>query len=627
MTIASSVICRTTARSWLMSTYETPVSSRMSASRLRICAWIETSRAATDSSRMSTRGAAARARAIATRWRWPPLSAPGRARSWRSSRPTRSPSSAARRRRTSFAVPGRWSRSTSSIACSALWRGSRLEYGSWKTICTSLPRRRRSFAHPRRVEPARPPAVIVPAVGAVSPTSIRATVVLPDPDSPTIASDPPGATERSTPSTARTSPKTLRSPLAASTGSAMGHHLLGGAVEQLRGADAAHEPAVERLDRRPGRAAGVDDVRAARRERAAVRRLERADRPAGDRRQAAHRGVDRGPRGRERRGVGMQRAVVQVRARAGLDDLPGVHDRRAVAHGAGELEVVGDEQHRHAAVAPELVEDRHHLGLRRHVERRGRLVGEQQPRLHEQRRGDHPPLQQAARQLVRVLAEPPLAVGDADVRERLDRAAPRLAGADPPQRPQRLGQEVADRPHRVDVRARVLEDQRDRAAVVAQAAAPKRRDVGALEPDRPRGRRARGKQPPDRAGRHRLARPRPADEPDRLAGADLQRHVVEHASHPAFDGQLGGEVLDLEQRRRHATASGSASMTGRRAGTSNHGRARSSAAPTRNVVTSSYERPAICRPVGTPLLANPDGTFSTGSRDRTLNTGVNAMWK
>ena len=70
-----------------------PRSSRMSARTLSTCAWIETSRAATDSSRMSTRGSVARARAIATRWRWPPDRAFGMALICRWSRPTTSASS------------------------------------------------------------------------------------------------------------------------------------------------------------------------------------------------------------------------------------------------------------------------------------------------------------------------------------------------------------------------------------------------------------------------------------------------------------------------------------------------------------------------------------------------------
>src|SRR5581483_2886617 len=100
-----------------------------------------------------------------------------------------------------------------------LWRGSRLEYGSWKTICTSDPRLRRSDADRAGVERSRPQARIVPAVGLVRPTSIRAIVVLPDPDSPTIASEPPACTERSTSSTATTDPKSLRRPVACRIGS------------------------------------------------------------------------------------------------------------------------------------------------------------------------------------------------------------------------------------------------------------------------------------------------------------------------------------------------------------------------------------------------------------------------
>ncbi len=110
----ASVSCRTTARSWLISTYETPVSSRMSASRLRICAWIETSSAATDSSRISTRGsrrerAGDRDRAGAGRRRAPA----GSARAWRASSPTRSQQLACARGRR--ALPSRvCRRSTSS---------------------------------------------------------------------------------------------------------------------------------------------------------------------------------------------------------------------------------------------------------------------------------------------------------------------------------------------------------------------------------------------------------------------------------------------------------------------------------------------------------------------------------
>ena len=58
-------------------------------SRLRICAWIETSSAATHSSAMIRRGSTARARAMPTRWHCPPLSWCGRRSASSGDKPTR----------------------------------------------------------------------------------------------------------------------------------------------------------------------------------------------------------------------------------------------------------------------------------------------------------------------------------------------------------------------------------------------------------------------------------------------------------------------------------------------------------------------------------------------------------
>ena len=82
------------------------------------------------------------------------------------------------------------------------------------------------------------------------------------------------------------------------------------------------------------------------------------------------------------------------------------------------------------------------LRLHGHVERGRRLVGDQQPRLVDQRHGDHRALAHAARELVRVGAEPVAGVRDADQGEHLRRAlrgppAWRRRGA--PGRPPRAG--------------------------------------------------------------------------------------------------------------------------------------------------------------------------------------------
>ena len=297
------------------------------------------------------------------------------------------------------------------MAPSAVWRGSRLVYGSWNTICTSRPRRRRSAADRAGRDRSRPQAVIDPAVGRSSPTIIRAIVVLPDPDSPTMAIEPASATRNDTSSTATRSPNSLRSEVTSRTGVT--------ARSALAGADGQASPRSSRArthrDRPPsssvisGSPARQSSWRAAPgRERALVgRRLERGQRAAGDGQQPVGRLRDVGAGRRERRGVRVQRVVVQPGRRADLHDLPGVHHRGAVADGGGELQVVRDEHHGQAELAPQVVEDGHDLGLGGDVERRGRLVGQQQPRLGEQRGGDHDPLQHPAGQLVRVLPQPP----------------------------------------------------------------------------------------------------------------------------------------------------------------------------------------------------------------------------
>ena len=68
---------RTTARSWLTKRYVSPSRSCSSRRRLRICAWIETSTADTASSRTTSSGSSASARAIDTRWHCPPESSRG----------------------------------------------------------------------------------------------------------------------------------------------------------------------------------------------------------------------------------------------------------------------------------------------------------------------------------------------------------------------------------------------------------------------------------------------------------------------------------------------------------------------------------------------------------------------
>ncbi len=138
-TAVSSQSCSTTARLCEISTYASPRSRRSLAMSSRIRACTVTSSALVGSSRTSTRGSTESARAIATRWRWPP-------ESWCGYRPRHLGVEAdlgeqrgdARRRplaRGTILCARRGSAIVEPIRA----RGSSDVVGSWNTICTCAP--------------------------------------------------------------------------------------------------------------------------------------------------------------------------------------------------------------------------------------------------------------------------------------------------------------------------------------------------------------------------------------------------------------------------------------------------------------------------------------------------------
>ena len=89
-------------------------------------------------------------------------------------------------------------------------------------------------------------------------------------------------------------------------------------------------------------------------------------------------------------------------------------------------EIVRDQQHAHAQIALQVGEQLEDLRLNGHVERGGRLVGDQQLGLAGERDGDHHALAHAARQLVRIGVDALSGRRNADPLEQPDRARPRL---------------------------------------------------------------------------------------------------------------------------------------------------------------------------------------------------------
>ena len=96
-----------------------------------------------------------------------------------------------------------------------------------------------------------------------------------------------------------------------------------------------------------------------------------------------------------------------------------VDDHHLVGHVGDDAEIVGDQQHRHVELGLQVAQQLQDLRLDGDVERRRRLVGDQQRRPADQRHGDHGALAHAARQLERIHVVGALRIGEADQAEHL----------------------------------------------------------------------------------------------------------------------------------------------------------------------------------------------------------------
>ena len=122
---------------------------------------------------------------------------------------------------------------------------------------------------------------------------------------------------------------------------------------------------------------------------------------------------------------------------------------------------MGDQDHCEVVLAAEAVEQPEDPGLHGDVERRRRLVGDQQLRTAGEGDRDRDPLAHPAGELVRVGAEGLGPVRDAHLLEQLERTALGGAAVEAEVVPDVLGQLPADREHRVQRRHRILEDHRE----------------------------------------------------------------------------------------------------------------------------------------------------------------------
>ncbi|MHC3926357.1 hypothetical protein ACMZ4W_01459 [Brevundimonas naejangsanensis] len=117
----------------------------------------------------------------------------------------------------------------------------------------------------------------------------------------------------------------------------------------------------------------------------------------------ARRGV--GGVGQQALGIGMRHAGADARDGRLLDQFAVLHHRQPVGGFGHDGEVVGDEDQTHAVLAHQPLQQVQHLSLRRHVQRRRRLVRDQQFGRQGDGDGDGDALPLAARQFVRIAGQ------------------------------------------------------------------------------------------------------------------------------------------------------------------------------------------------------------------------------
>ena len=254
-------------------------------------------------------------------------------------------------------------------------------------------------------------------------------------------------------------------------------------------------------------------------------------------------------RAEQRGGVGVVRLGQQLFGPTALDDPTAVHHIQLLAGPADHSQVVGDQHQPDAPGLPQVGQHPEHLRLDRDVQRRGRLVRQDQRRLGGQRDRDADPLPHPAGHLVRVGPVALLRVADPHLGQQVQRAGPGCGFGHPQPAGRHLGHLVTD-PHRgVQRGERVLEDHRQRAGQVL--AAPGRRQPGDVHPGDHDGAAGdpgrRGQQVHDRPQGQALAGAGLPHQADRLAGRRRERHLPDGVQDPARQRDLHLEVTNLQQ--------------------------------------------------------------------------------
>ena len=262
--------------------------------------------------------------------------------------------------------------------------------------------------------------------------------------------------------------------------------------------------------------------------------------------------AEAGHGGQQPFGVGMRGPRKERLDRCLFNHAAGVHDDDARGHFGHDTKIVRDEQQGHATLGAHLTQQLEDLRLNGDVERRGWFVRNHELRVHDEGHRNHHALTHAAGELVRILPGTHRWIGNADLRQHVDRALPRLPFRYRGVHPDHFGDLIANGQHGIQRRAGFLKDHRDvLSADPTQWLIGEREEVLATESNHAPGfdaarRRNESKQ---RQGRDRLAATGLADQADCFTGFDAEADPV-HRPRGAAVGrpEEDAQRLHAEQR-------------------------------------------------------------------------------
>ena len=235
--------------------------------------------------------------------------------------------------------------------------------------------------------------------------------------------------------------------------------------------------------------------------------------------------------------------------RAFLDQFAKPQNGNAVGNFRHHAEVMRDEQDAGIVFALQVADQFQDLCLRGHVERRGRLVGDDEARFQDQRHGDHDTLALSARNLVRVGVIGGFRVRNFHFRQHVQHGGATFLATEFRVQAQHFIDLPADRLLRVERGHRLLKDHADAvAAQLLHVGFAERIEIGAFKPDYAIGHahmRFRQKAH-DCACRKRFAGAAFADEADDFTGVDGQCQVLQGVRAVGALWQRDLQVFDFE---------------------------------------------------------------------------------